>query len=157
MRIKLFESFKDNWPPCGPFSSMEEVDKVCDELRDMFVEFVDAGHYIKVQVFPRGIEKIEHGPTIIKTDGRYTISVILVESNPDSTGWNMYNYYNTSEVSDSVMMACDYMRDFYDFDIDYEYYLPKRRADIGFRTRSSKDFPQDTDVLQLCIEFKEKL
>ncbi len=32
-RIELFESFKDNWPPCGPFSSMEEVDKVCDELR----------------------------------------------------------------------------------------------------------------------------
>ena len=156
MRIKLFESFKDNWPPCGPFSSMEEVDKVCDELRDMFVEFVDEGHYLKVQVFPKGIKQFEHGVEILS--GRYTISVVLVDSKPETaSSWNMYGYYNTSEVYDSVMMACDYMKDFYDFDIDYEYYLPKRRSDIGFRTKSSKDFPQDTDDLQLCIEFKEKL
>ena len=155
MRIKLFESFKDNWPPCGPFSSMEEVDKVCDELRDMFVEFVDAGHYIKVQVFPKGIKHFEHGKEVLS--GRYTISVILVDSNPDSSGWNMYQCYNTDEVYDSVMMACDYMKDFYDFDIDYEYYLPKRRTDIGFRTKKDSYFPENTDVLQLAIEFKEKL
>jgi len=154
-RIELFESFKDNWPPCGPFSSMEEVDKVCDELRDMFVDFVDEGHYIKVQVFPKGVRQFEHGKEF--TDGRYTISILLIDSNPDSSSFNQYKTYNTDEVYDSVMMACDYMKGYYDFDIEYEYYLQKRRTDIGFRTKKDSYFPESTDVLQLAIEFKEKL
>lgn len=152
-RIELFESFKDNWPPCGPFSSMEEVDKVCDELRDMFVEFVDAGHYIKVQVFPKGIRQCSGVVITATTDGRYTISILLVES----SSFNQYKTYNTDEVYDSVMMACDYMKGYYDFDIEYEYYLQKRRTDIGFRTKKDNYFPENTDVLQLAIEFKEKI
>jgi hypothetical protein len=104
MRIKLFESFKDNWPPRVPFSSMEEVDKVCDELRDMFVEFVDAGHHVKVQVFTKCVKEELYGS--IKTDGRYTISIALSVLDPEVASWGLdaYKSYNTDEVYDSVMI-----------------------------------------------------
>ena len=157
MRIKLFESFKDNWPPCGPFSSMEEADKVCDELRDMFVEFVDAGHYIKVQVFTKGIKEEQYGS--IKTDGRYSISIALSVMDPEVASWGLdvYKSYNTDEVYDSVMMACDYMKEYYDFDIEFSYHMKRRRTDIGVKTKSSDDFPRDVDVIALYIVFKEKV
>ncbi len=154
-RIKLYESFKDNWSPCGPFSSMGEVDKVCDELRDMFVNFVDEGHYMKVQVFPKGVRQYDNG--YVFTDDRYTISILLVDSNPDSSSFNQYGTFNTNEIYDSVMMACDYMKGYYDFDINYEYFLQKRRTDTGFRTNKDNYFTENIDILQLLIEFKEKL
>ena len=156
-RIELFESFKDNWPPCGPFSSMEEVDKVCDELRDMFVDFVDAGHHVKVRIFTKGIKEEQYGS--IKTDGRYSISIALSVMDPDVASWGLdaYKSYNTDEVYDSVMMACDYMKEYYDFDIEFSYHMKRRRTDIGVRTKSSDDFPRDIDVIALYIVFKEKL
>lgn len=156
-RIKLFESFRDNWPPCGPFSSMEEADKVCDELRDMFVDFVDAGHHVKVRIFSQGIKS--EIPLNRNADGKYCISVSLSVIDPEVASWGLdaYKSYNTDEVYDSVMMACDYMKEYYDFDIEFSYHMKRRRTDIGVRTKSSDDFPRDIDVIALYIVFKEKL
>lgn len=156
-RIKLFESFRDNWPPCGPFSSMEEADKVCDELRDMFVDFVDAGHHVKVRIFSQGIKS--EIPLNRNADGKYCISVSLSVMDPEVASWGLdaYKSYNTDEVYDSVMMACDYMKEYYDFDIEFSYHMKRRRTDIGVRTKSSDDFPRDIDVIALYIVFKEKL
>lgn len=141
-RIKLFESFKDKWPPCGPFSSMEEVDKVCDELRDMFVDFVDAGHYVKVQVHTKGFNEEKY-------DNKYCIAIGLSDKNRDSGG-----SYNTEIVSDSVLMACDYMKEYYDFDIFYRYFYFDKSGD--HKKFESKSFFKK-DVFSFFIIFREKL
>lgn len=155
-RIELFESFKDNLSQFGPFSSMEEVDKVCDELRDMFVDFVDAGHHFNVQIFTKGIEEYQYGSS--NSDGRFTISTALSVVDPEEAGTlDAYKYYNTDEVYDSVMMMCDYLKEYSDFDIEYSYYMKRRRTDIGVRTKISEDFPRDVEVIALYITFKEKL
>ncbi len=78
---------------------------------------------------------------------------------PEVASWGLdaYKSYNTDEVYDSVMMACDYMKEYYDFDIEFSYHMKRRRTDIGVKTKSSDDFPRDIDVIALYIVFKEKV
>ena len=146
--IESFKSFKDKWPPCGPFSSMEEVDKVCNELRDMFVEFGDDNGDVKVQVFTRGTNcvKIDNS---FKSDNKYTISVGLTGIG----GVPTKKPFNTNDIFDSVMMSCEYLESFYDFDIEFKYYTP-RLSDGDYNT---KEFPKDKKVVAFYITFKEKI
>lgn len=106
---KHLESFNEKWPPTGPFSSMEEVDKVCDELRDMFIDFKDMKNEVKVTVHTKG--------SAYDNDGRYDITIGLAHKNRE-----IGEGYNTEIVSDAVNMACDYMKEFHDFDISYKYF-----------------------------------
>lgn len=142
--IESFKSFKDKWPPCGPFSSMEEVDKVCNELRDMFVEFGDVNGDVKVQVFTRGTNCVNNS---FKSDNKYTISVGLTTNYNGITSKS----FNTNDIYDSVIMSCEYLESFYDFDIEFIYYTQ------GYLIVNTKEFPKDKKVVAFYITFKEKI
>lgn len=160
--IESFKSFKDKWPPCGPFSSMEEVDKVCNELRDMFVEFGDDNGDVKVQVFTRGTNCVNS----FKSDNKYTISVGLTTNYNGITSKS----FNTNDIYDSVMMSCEYLESFYDFDIEFIYYtqgypmvntIEKTKSlqpdRLAFYSYDTKEFPKDKKVVAFYITFKEKI
>lgn len=122
---------------------MEEVDKVCNELRDMFIEFVDDTGDVKVQVFPRGTT------TNGVNDNKYTISIGLTATHNGITRKS----FNTNEIYDSVMMACEYLESFYDFDIEFKYYTPR----LSHGDYNTKEFPKDIISVAFYIIFKEKI